>query len=131
VTAYGLEAAQALQVEPDRVLKTLVCEVGRELAVAVVPVTADLDLKVLAATLGAKRADLAEPAVAERATGYVVGGISPIAQKRRLPTVIDQTATVWDTVFVSGGRRGLEIELAPGDLLAITGAQAAAIRRPR
>jgi Cys-tRNA(Pro)/Cys-tRNA(Cys) deacylase len=127
VTAYGLEAAQALQVQPDRVFKTLVCAAGRQLAVAIVPVTTDLDLKALAVTLGVKSVDLAEPAVAQRATGYVVGGISPIGQKRRLLTVIDQTATGWDTIFVSGGRRGLEVELAPDDLLVVTAGRLAAI----
>jgi Cys-tRNA(Pro)/Cys-tRNA(Cys) deacylase len=131
VTAYGLEAAQALQVEPDRVFKTLVCEMGGQLAIAIVPVTGDLDLKALAGALGAKSADLAEPAVAERATGYIVGGISPIGQKRRFPTVVDRTAANWNTIFVSGGRRGLEIELGPDDLLAVTGGQVAGIRKPR
>jgi Cys-tRNA(Pro)/Cys-tRNA(Cys) deacylase len=107
----------------------LVCTLGARLAVAIVPVAGELDLKALASTLGVKSASLAEPAVAERATGYIVGGISPIGQKRRLVTVIEQSATAWDTIFVSGGRRGLEIELAPGDLLAVTGGQFAAITK--
>jgi Cys-tRNA(Pro)/Cys-tRNA(Cys) deacylase len=131
VTAYGLEAAEALQVAPQRVFKTLVCAVGGQLAVAIVPVTGEVDLKALASAVGAKSAHLAEPAIAERSTGYVVGGISPIGQKRRLLTVLDQTATAWDTIFVSGGRRGLEIELTADDLLAITGGRVAVIGKRR
>lgn len=121
--SFGLEAAAALGVEPDRVFKTLLAEVeGVGLAVGVVPVTGSLDLKALASRLGGKRATMAPPALAERRTGYVVGGISPIGQKSALPTVIDETAELWDTVFVSGGRRGLDLELAPADLAALTGA---------
>lgn len=131
VTAYGLEAAHGLQVEAERVFKTLVCTSGAQLGVAIVPVTDELDLKAMARALGAKSANLADAAVAERATGYVTGGISPIGQKRRLPTFVDQSATDWETIFVSGGRRGLEIELTPSDLLAVTGGQVAAIRKPR
>jgi Cys-tRNA(Pro)/Cys-tRNA(Cys) deacylase len=131
VTAFGLEAAEALGVAAERVLKTLVCSVNAQLVVAVVPVTGELVLKALASTLGAKSADLADSAIAERATGYVVGGISPIGQRRLLPTVVDQSAAKWDTVFISGGRRGLEIELTPADLLAVTNGRLAAIGRPR
>jgi Cys-tRNA(Pro)/Cys-tRNA(Cys) deacylase len=131
VTGYGLKVAGALGVNPDRVFKTLVCSLDTRLAVAIVPVTGELDLKSLALALSAKNADLADPAVAERATGYVVGGISPIGQRQSLPTVIDQSAPGWDTIFISGGRRGLEIELTPADLLAATSGQFAPIGRSR
>jgi Cys-tRNA(Pro)/Cys-tRNA(Cys) deacylase len=127
VTAYGQEAAAALDVEPERVFKTLVASVGGSLLVAVVPVTGELDLKVLAAASGSKTTEMADPSTAERWTGYVVGGISPIGQKRRLPTVIDESATKWGTIFVSGGRRGLEIELAPADLARLTAGRFAPI----
>lgn len=120
-TSYGGEAAEALGVDPDRIFKTLLADVDGELCVGVVPVTLQLDLKALAATLGGKRAAMADPARAERATGYVVGGISPLGQKRAHRTVVDETAELWDTVHVSGGRRGLEIELSPADLLRLTG----------
>jgi len=129
--SFGREAAHVLGVEPARVLKTLVASVDERLVVAVVPIEGELDLKALAAALGAKRAAMADPAAAERATGYVVGGISPLGQKRSLPTVVDSSATSWPTVFVSGGRRGLEVELAPADLVAATGASVAAIARHR
>jgi Cys-tRNA(Pro)/Cys-tRNA(Cys) deacylase len=131
VTAYGREAALALGVDPGRVFKTLVCSVGARLVVAVVPVTGELDLKEVAAALGAKSAEMADPSVAQRTTGYVVGGISPVGQKRRLRTLLDESATGWETIFVSGGRRGLELELAPADLLAVTGGQVASIGKPR
>jgi Cys-tRNA(Pro)/Cys-tRNA(Cys) deacylase len=131
VASYGSEAAEALGVDGSRVFKTLVADAGSRLVVAVVPVEALLDLKVLAAAMGAKSADMADPTAAERATGYVVGGISPVGQKRSLPTVVDERAAVWPTVFVSGGRRGLEIELAPDDLLAVTQARLAPIARAR
>ena len=117
VAAFGLEAAAALglsnAVEPDRVFKTLLADVDGRLVVGVVPVSGKLDLKALAAAVGGKRAAMADPAVAERRTGYVVGGISPIGQKTAHPTVIDETVELWDTIFVSGGRRGLDLELAP------------------
>jgi len=129
--SYGLEAAAALGVDPARVFKTLLVEADGRLGVAIVPVALLLDLKAVAAVLGAKRAVMAEPAVAERATGYVVGGISPLGQRRRLPTVLDASATAYATVLVSGGRRGLDVELAPGDLLRLTGGLPAPIARAR
>lgn len=129
--SYGLEAAAALQVEPARVFKTLLVEkADAGLAVAIVPVTGQLDLKAVAAALGTKAVSMATPAAAERSTGYVVGGISPIGQKRGLPTVLDESALGFDTVFVSGGRRGFDLELAPADLLSVTGAQPARVGRP-
>ena len=131
VTAYGQEAADALAVEPGRVFKTLLCSTPAGLVVAVVPVTGELNLKAVATALGTKGAEMADPAVAQRTTGYVVGGISPIGQKRPLPTLLDQSAETWDTIFVSGGRRGLELELAPADLLATTSGRLAPIGRPR
>jgi len=127
--SYGLEAAAALGVPPERVFKTLLAEVDGRLAVGVVPVTAQLDLKALARALGASRAVMADPAAAERATGYVVGGISPIGQKRTHRTIVDDTAAGHPTVFVSGGRRGFDLELAPDDLVAATGASTATISR--
>lgn len=128
--SYGLEAAERLGVEPERVFKTLVSTVdGVGLAVAVVPVASTLDLRSLARALGGKRAAMAPAADAERATGYVVGGISPLGQRRRLPTVVDGSAGEFDTIFVSGGRRGLELELAPADLLALTGGRLATVAR--
>jgi Cys-tRNA(Pro)/Cys-tRNA(Cys) deacylase len=129
VTSFGLEAAAALGVEPDRVFKTLLAEAEGRLVVGIVPVTAKLDLKALAAAVGAKKATMADAAVAERKTGYVVGGISPIGQKTRLATVLDETAELADTVFVSGGRRGFDIALAPTDLVRATGAIVADIAR--
>lgn len=131
--SYGLEAAEALGIEPARVHKTLIASVERngrtELCVAVVPVDAQLDLKALAGAVGGKRAEMAKPADAERATGYVVGGISPLGQKKRLLAALDDGATAFGTVFVSAGRRGLEIELAPTDLVRLTGAVVARIAR--
>jgi len=128
---FGLEAAEALalaaSVEPERVFKTLLADADGRLVVAIVPVTGKLDLKALAAAVGGKRAAMADPALAERRTGYVVGGISPIGQKAAHETVLDETAELWDTVFVSGGRRGLDLELAPADLIMVTGARLAAI----
>ena len=121
-TNFGLEAATALGLEPDRVFKTLMADVDGHLVVAIVPVTGKLDLKGLASALHGKRAAMADPALAERRTGYVVGGISPIGQKTAHPTVLDETAELWDTVYVSGGRRGFDIELTPADLVRATGA---------
>jgi Cys-tRNA(Pro)/Cys-tRNA(Cys) deacylase len=126
--SYGLEASDALGVPPDRVFKTLVAAVdGGSLAVGVIPVHRYLDLKGLAAAVGGKKAVLAEVAAAERATGYVTGGISPVGQKKRLPVVIDETALDCGTLFCSAGRRGLEIEIAPADLVSVTGAGVAPI----
>jgi Cys-tRNA(Pro)/Cys-tRNA(Cys) deacylase len=127
--SYGSEASQALGVPADRVLKTLVASVDGALAVGVVPVSAQLDLKALAAAVGGKKAVMAEPEAAERATGYVVGGISPIGQRRRLPVVVDASALEFLTVYCSGGRRGLEIELAPADLIRAASARVAPIAR--
>jgi Cys-tRNA(Pro)/Cys-tRNA(Cys) deacylase len=129
VDAYAEEAADELDVAPERLFKTLVATVDDRPVVAVVPLSGRLDLKALAAELGGRKAAMAHPAEAERFTGYVVGGISPIGQKRRLPTVVDDTATRWETIFVSAGRRGLELELAPGDLVSVTGGRFARISR--
>ena len=126
--SYGLEAVEALGLDPERVFKTLVAEVDGKLTVGVVPVTGQLDLKALAAAAGGKRAKMAEAAAAQRATGYVLGGISPLGQRSRLPVVIDSSAQGFDTVFCSAGRRGLEVELAPGDLVRLTSATVAPIR---
>jgi Cys-tRNA(Pro)/Cys-tRNA(Cys) deacylase len=128
-TSYGLEAAEALDVEPARVLKTLLVDTGRGLAVGIVPVDGQLDLKAVATALGVKSVTMADPAAAERSTGYVVGGISPVGQKRALPTVLDASALEHDTVLVSGGRRGFDVELAPADLVAVTRAVTAPIAR--
>ena len=128
-TNFGLEAATALGLDPAQVFKTLLADVDGALTVAIVPVTGKLDLKALASAVGGKKAEMADPRVAERKTGYVVGGISPIGQKTRHVTVLDETAELFDTIFVSGGRRGFDIELAPSDLLAITGGSIAAIAR--
>lgn len=126
--SYGLEAAASLAVPAERVFKTLVTRLdGTTLAVAVVPVAARLNLKALAAAAAVRRAELATPADAERATGYVVGGISPLGQRRALPTFVDSSALGHETIFVSAGRRGLDIELAPGDLLGLTGGRAATL----
>ena len=119
---FGREAADALGLDRDRVFKTLVVQGDGSPAVAIVPVSCTVGLKAAGAALGAKRVVMCEQTTAERVTGYVVGGISPLGQKRSLPTVIDETAELHDTVFVSGGRRGLDVELAPGDLIALTGA---------
>jgi Cys-tRNA(Pro)/Cys-tRNA(Cys) deacylase len=127
--SYGLEAAEALGLSPDAVFKTLLAEVDGGLVVGIVPVTGQLDLKALAAEVGGKRATMADPAVAERVTGYVVGGISPLGQKRRLPTVLDESADRHTTIYVSGGRRGLDLGLAPDDLVQVTDARRAMIAR--
>jgi Cys-tRNA(Pro)/Cys-tRNA(Cys) deacylase len=126
---FGEEAANVLGVDAEQVFKTLMVDVDGHLAVAIVPVTGKLDLGALAAAVQGKRAVMADPTIAERKTGYIVGGISPIGQKTMLATVLDETAELFDTVFVSGGRRGFDIELAPSDLIAITAATVAAIAR--
>ncbi|QHA04121.1 Cys-tRNA(Pro) deacylase [Streptomyces broussonetiae] len=118
--SYGEEAAEAMGVSPDRVFKTLVADVDGALTVAVVPVSGSLDLKALAAAVGGKRAAMADPALAERTTGYVRGGISPLGQRKRLRTVLDDSAEAHATICVSAGRRGLEVELAPGVLVQLT-----------
>jgi Cys-tRNA(Pro)/Cys-tRNA(Cys) deacylase len=128
--SYGTEASEALRVQASRVLKTLVVSVDGALAVGVVPVSAQLDLKALAAAAGGRRAAMADPTAAERATGYVVGGISPVGQRRRLPVVIDASVLEFPTVYCSGGRRGLEIELTPADLVRAANATVARIARP-
>lgn len=125
--SFGQEAADALGVPPEQVFKTLVAEVDGNLAVGVVPVTAQLDLKALAHALGKKKARMAEISAAERATGYVAGGISPLGQKKRLPIVLDDSATRFPTIFCSAGRRGLEIELAANDLVQLATAVVAQI----
>jgi len=127
--SYGLDAAAALGVDPRRIFKTLVVAVDGKLAVAIVPVAGELDLKAFADALGGRRAELADPAEAERATGYVVGGISPIGQRRRLPTVLDASTAAFETILVSAGRRGLQVELEPGDLVRVTSAIVAPIAR--
>jgi len=128
-TSFGMEAAEALGLDPETVFKTLLADVDGALVVGIVPVTGQLDLKSLATAVGGKKATMAEPATAERVTGYVVGGISPIGQKRRLRTVLDASATAHPVVYVSGGRRGLDLGLAPDDLVAVTGATVATIGR--
>lgn len=128
-SSYGEAAAAALGIEPERMLKTLLAEVDGRLVCGVVPVSGSLDLKALATAVGGKRGGMAEPAAAERSTGYVVGGISPLGQRSRIPTVVDETAELFDTVFVSAGRRGLSVELAPADLVRLTDAVVADIAR--
>ena len=125
--SYGLEAAQALGLDPATVFKTLLAEVDGAATVGIVPVTGQLDLKALAAARGGKRAQMMEVSAAERLTGYVAGGISPLGQRKALPTVIDASAQALPTIYVSGGRRGLDIGLAPEDLVRLTGATYAPI----
>jgi len=127
--SYGEEAAEAMGVSPDRVFKTLVADVDGALTVAVVPVAGTLDLKSLATAVGGKRAAMADPALAERTTGYVRGGISPLGQRKKLPTVLDASASTHPTICVSAGRRGLEVELSPEDLAKLTEAVVAPIGR--
>jgi Cys-tRNA(Pro)/Cys-tRNA(Cys) deacylase len=126
---FGEEAAAVLGLDPEQVFKTLVADVDGTLVVAIVPVTGKLDLRALAAAVGGKHAAMADPSRAQRKTGYVVGGISPIGQKTPLTTVLDETAELFDTVFVSGGKRGFDLELAPTDLIAVTSAIVAAIAK--
>lgn len=129
--SYGLEASEALGVPPERVFKTLIAEVDGNLVAAVVPVAGELDLKALAAAVGGKKAAMADVTAAERATGYVAGGIAPVGQRKRLPVVLDASAMDGATMFCSAGRRGLEIELAPADLARAANATIAPIgRRP-
>ncbi len=128
---YGLDAAAALGVDPARIFKTLVASVDGRLVVGVVPVSGELDLKALAAAAGGRRAELVEPEAAQRATGSVVGGISPLGHRRPLPVYVDAGVTSFATVFVSGGRRGLQVELAPADLVRLAGATTARLARGR
>ncbi|MEU6251757.1 Cys-tRNA(Pro) deacylase [Streptomyces sp. NPDC047043] len=127
--SYGEEAAEAMGVSPDRVFKTLVADVDGALTVAVVPVAGSLDLKALASAVGGKRAAMADPSLAERTTGYVRGGISPLGQRKKLRTVLDASASAHSTICISAGRRGLEVELSPEDLAKLTEAVVAAIGR--
>ncbi len=127
--SFGLEAAEALGLAPETVFKTLLADTDAGTVVGIVPVTGSLDLKALAAAVGAKKAVMADPAAAERLTGYVVGGISPVGQKRRLTTVLDESATQHPVVYVSGGRRGFDLGIAPADLVAVLGATTARIGR--
>ena len=126
---YGQDAAAALGIAPDRIFKTLVASVDGRLVVGVVPVSGELDLKALAAAAGGRRAELAPPDVAQRATGSVIGGISPLGHRRPMAVYVDSSASAFATIFVSGGRRGLQVELAPGDLARLAGAAAARIAR--
>jgi len=125
--SYGLEAAEVLGVDPSRVFKTLMVDIEGKLAVGIVPVSGTLDLKAIAAAMGSKKAAMADPKAAERRTGYVLGGISPLGQRQPSPTVVDESALGFPTVLVSGGRRGLDIELAPADLVRLTKARVAPI----
>ncbi len=128
--SYGLEAAEKLELPPARVFKTLVVGLaGMELAVAVVPVNKQLSMKSLATALGAKKATMADPQAVQRSTGYVLGGVSPLGQRKSLRTVIDQSAEAFATIFVSAGRRGLEIELSPQDLCSLLDARFAPIQQ--
>jgi len=130
--AYGLEAAEKLGMPPEQVFKTLLVAIegsSRRLAVGIVPVAQQLDLKAMAAALGVKKVSMAQPADAERSSGYIVGGISPLGQKRQLPTVLDASAARQATILVSGGRRGLDLELAPADLCRLLDARQAPIAR--
>lgn len=127
---YGALVADAIGADPARVFKTLVTEVDGALTVAVVPVTGEIDLKALAAAAGGKKAAMADRDLAEKTTGYVRGGISPLGQRKRLPTVIDQSALDGDLIYVSAGKRGLQLRLAPADLVRLTSATLAPIARP-
>jgi Cys-tRNA(Pro)/Cys-tRNA(Cys) deacylase len=126
---YGAVVASALGADPARVFKTLVAEVDGALTVAIVPVTGDVDLKALAAAAGGKRAAMADRELAERTTGYVRGGISPLGQRKQLPTVLDSSALDGDLMYVSAGKRGLQVRLSPQDLVRLTGATVATIAR--
>ncbi|MFZ0324640.1 MAG: Cys-tRNA(Pro) deacylase [Actinomycetes bacterium] len=129
VTSYGEEASNALGISGDRIFKTLVLDVESQLVVVVVPVREQVDLKAAATAVGRKRAALASQTLAERTTGYVAGGISPIGQRKQLPTVVDSSALGFQTVYVSAGRRGLQVELSPGDLVSLTRATVADVTR--
>ncbi len=124
---FGAEAADKLGLDPDQVFKTLVVTVDGGHGVAIVPVSCQLSLKAVGKALGAKRAEMCDPALAERMTGYVRGGISPFGQRKRLPTVIDESATLFDVVYVSGGKRGLDLGVSPADLVSVLDATIADI----
>jgi Cys-tRNA(Pro)/Cys-tRNA(Cys) deacylase len=128
--SYGEEAAALLGIDPNRIFKTLIAAVDTRLVCAVVPVSSRLNLKALASAAGGRRADLADPAKAQRATGYVLGGISPLGHRSAIPVLVDSSVTGFQTVFVSAGKRGLQVELAPADLLRLTGAKTAPIATP-
>ena len=125
--SFGSEAATVLRLDPDQVFKTLLVTADGEHAVGIVPVSCTLSLKAVGAVLGRKRVEMCDPAVAQRVTGYVLGGISPFGQRKLLPTVIDETCHLYDTVYVSGGRRGLDVGVAPGDLVRVLAAVTADI----
>jgi len=123
VRNFGLEAATALGLDPDQVFKTLLVTADGDQAVAIVPVSCQLSLKAVGAALGRKRVEMCDPVLAQRITGYVLGGISPFGQRKQLPTVIDETAELHDAVYVSGGRRGLDLGIAPADLIHVLDAR--------
>jgi Cys-tRNA(Pro)/Cys-tRNA(Cys) deacylase len=125
--SYGAEAAAVLGLDPDQVFKTLVVTADGSPAVGIVPVSCTLSLKAVGAALGRKRVEMGDPAAVQRVTGYVLGGISPFGQKRVLPTVIDETCELYDTIYVSGGRRGLDLGVAPADLVRVLAARVADI----
>jgi Cys-tRNA(Pro)/Cys-tRNA(Cys) deacylase len=127
--SYGMEAAIALAVPPDQVFKTLMAKVDDQPVIAIVPVSSMVDLKALAAAAGGRRAEMADPQDAQRITGYAVGGISPVGQRRQSPTYVDDTAAGLDVIYVSGGRRGFDIGLSPDDLLRMTSGHLAPIAR--
>src|SRR6185312_7980340 len=128
--SFGLEAAAALGLPPEVIFKTLVAKIdGRSLVVALVQVNRELDLKALAAAAGGRKAEMAPVGYAERATGYVAGGISPLGQRKRLPTIVDESALEHETILVSAGRRGLQLELDPRELARLSGARVAAIAK--
>lgn len=128
-TSFGMEAAAVLGLPPEQVFKTLLCEIDGKPHVAIVPVSGQLDLKRAAAAVGGKRAEMMQVSAAERITGYIAGGISPFGQKKVLPTIVDETAHLFDCIYVSGGRRGLDIGVAPSDLVVFLDATVADIAR--
>ena len=119
-TSYGKEAIEKLGVSADRVFKTLVVSTDKGLAIAVVPALSMLNMKLLAKAIGCKKAKMAETSIVEKTTGYILGGVSPLAQKKKLPTFIDSSVSSFDTIYVSAGKRGLEVKLSPNDLATLT-----------